>query len=366
MKYQNINFNEYELEQLCEIHDQCIIAYYESDEPLMTDEKFDDLEFHLKSMGFDISNVGTESTKYKSKFERKFKMFSLNKFQIKEETMTDDQAKELFDKYGSGILSWKYDGLAIEIFYKDGHLTKISTRGDGMVGRDVTDKLKNSVPQIITTNKSEIYFRCECVMSNHNFGKYFSDKYSNPRNLASGIIGDENLEDKRVKYLDLIVHEYLDENGHPYPSHDKTAERHFNTKVFWVIDSWEKLKDIYNLVQPLRPEYTYPTDGLVYTSNDYYGEVISNNGKYPKKATSIKFKPPRLISEVVDVTWELKRGGMYFPTIHYNPVYFDGRFMKKASGYNYKYIIENDLCKGKKVEITISNDLIPQVKPYIE
>ena len=365
MKYQNLTLENKSIEELSIIYAECNEAYYNTDSPLMSDEIYDKLEEHLHKNGYDTNIlVGASVVGHKEKIKRDFKMYSLNKYQILDENMSSEHAKTLFDKYGVGLLSWKYDGLAIEIHYRNGKLVSVSTRGDGFIGLDVTKKVISRIPQIITTIHKNIFLRCEGVMKSKTFEEKYSEKYSNPRNLVSGIIMDENLNDERVQDIDFVIHEYLDENGIPLPSEvlKLDGKLGLKLKVSWPILSKNELMKHYDNAQIERPNYEYPTDGLVYVSNSYYGVKISANSKYPKHSTSIKFKPPRLISEITEITWELKRGGQYQPIIHYKPVYFDGRFMKKASGYNYKYIVFNDMCVGKKVEIVISNDLIPMVK----
>lgn len=350
MKNQNIH-------QLIEKYGNAKEKYYQG-EPLMSDEEFDALEDQLVSLGFD-PKVGYDEIDENEKVQHGQKMLSLGKRKVLDDEMELEMAKEIHSKYGDGTLSWKYDGLAINVRYKNGKLFSASTRGNGTHGRNVLYKVKHLIPGTIHL-LDDIELRFEGVMKTKTFEeKYLDLDYSHPRNLVAGIIRDENENDSRLQDVDLVLLEAVKvESGEIIK--DLTQFDGFIIKKQFIIVGSHKLKEVFDMCNKRRSEYTYPTDGLVYSGFDF--KYFNHNDHHPDHAVSIKFKPPMLVSTITQISWKLQRTGNYTPIIHFEPLKVDGRWIKKASGYNLHYLIENDLCAGKQVRIVLSNDIIPIVK----
>ena len=335
-------------------------AYY-SGQPLVSDEEFDAFELQLVDLGFD-PKVGTiEEINDSEKIEHGQKMLSLNKIQILEDEMLFDIAKSTFSKYNKGKLSWKYDGLAINVRYKNGKLVSASTRGNGTFGRNVLYKLKSKLPETISFLK-DVELRFEAVMPTETFIKKYSSDYAHPRNLVAGIVRDENANDSRIEDFDLVLLEVIEVDNSTIIllDFDKSFPEFPIKADFEIINDMYELREAYNKMYNSRSDYKYPTDGLVYAS--LTKTVFKHNGHHPEHAISIKFKPPRLISTIEKITWKLHRTGNWKPIIWYTPIVVDGRLCKKASGYNMRYIVDNNMVPGKQVELILSNDIIPTIR----
>lgn len=334
-------------------------AYYNGT-PLVDDEEFDQFEEDLVSDGFDPT-VGEQEVDDSRKRPHRFRMLSLGKYQVLTDQITPEMAKEIFAKYGPGELSWKYDGMAIEAQYTDGVLDQIITRGDGLIGEDVTQKVWHLFPNQLPTALT-VDVRCELVMDQNVFVEKYSDQYSHSRNLVAGIAKDLKPNDDRRFDLQIAVLEaVLPSSGALVDISILGKDLGVNRKV--GVSCWNEndLERSFNEFAENRFKFPIGTDGVVYTANS--ASKIEHNDKYPKHASAIKFKPPRLASVVTGIEWNLKKSGNYIPKIFFKPIKVDGRMIKQANGHNAEYLIVNGIKPGVEVDIVLSNDIIPMVKP---
>lgn len=347
------------IEEKYELYKKAKFAYYNSSEPIMSDEEFDSLEDELIDAGYD-PELGYQEISKSDKIKHNLKMLSLGKIKVMDDKMSIETANELFDKYGPGLLSWKYDGLALEAQYKDGYLVALCTRGDGIYGKNVLEKFKHLVPYRINWMR-KLDVRFEAVMNERVFEHKYSGKYKHSRNLVAGIFNDIDINDERKFDIEVKVLEIIDVESkkfiQPALINDwfvKNYKGHLNCY------SASDIKQFFDECYKNRSNYQYGTDGMVYTSLSQ--ETYEFKGNYPTYATAIKFKPPRLISTITDISWRLSRTGRYIPVIHFQPITVDGRNIKQASGYNLKYLLDNNLCVGQQVQVFLSNDIIPLVR----
>lgn len=341
-------------------------AYY-TGEPIVSDEEFDALENELTDAGYDLTlGFDEHDTDSTDKYSHRVKMLSLGKYQVQDDYLSNDMANDIWDKYGPGKLSWKYDGLALELSYTSGILTAISTRGNGNEGRNVFNKLRKLVPNTLSQN-IDIDVRCEAVVLETTFAeKYATSGYSHSRNLAAGIVRDENLNDERVQDLYIVPLEAVRPDHSfaqiPYeliPTNNNENTYNLLFKGETMIHSVNDLIEVYSLYNNIRKEQIFGTDGLVYTKRKV--DVLEHNGKYPKHAVSIKFKPPRLISTVNNITWHSQSSGRFVPKVHFDTIIVDGRKINKATGHNLKNLIDKNIKIGSQVQIVLSNDIIPMI-----
>lgn len=377
------------LELLKEQHARAKDAYYNR-EPILSDEEFDILEEQLIELGVDI-NIGASVPDGKAKYPHITKMLSLDKYQLLgsiidcHTTMTNEvmiqsmDSNELdtdtlttcWDKYttrtdtNKAFLSYKYDGIAINLIYDKGVLSKVLTRGDGFEGVDITKKFKDIFPQTITTLLAFVEVRCEAYMTYSDFEKYDvanGGLYKHPRNLVGGIFNDENINDPRKKDISYAVLEMVDSNDgviiNPMFWYNFSEELYNNGKVGNGIDSLEEFIEYSTYMTNSRVTLDFPTDGMVLTMDV---EKHEHNGKYPNHAVAIKFIPPKLKSTITGFSWTLHKTGRYVPKIHIKPILVDGREISQMSGHNMEYLVLHDLYVGSEIDVILSNDIIPMV-----
>lgn len=339
-------------------------------EPLISDEEFDEFELELINDGYDpIVGTIAEISEERKALHRE-KMLSLGKKKVFGDTMPMELAIELYNKYSDGEYSFKYDGLAIEGQYTDGILGNIVTRGNGIVGTNQTEKLKHLFPQKLNTLIT-IDIRCELVMPQIIFDIKYSKKatiqtkftkYSHARNLAAGICNDENINDERKYDLEIAVLEGISSGkvinpSHLHPIFEKKYKDH--RRCF----SAEDIKNHFDECHKNRSSFKFGTDGLVYSS---LNADFKHNGKHPDYAISVKFAPPRLVSTITNIKWKLHKTGRYVPKVFFEPIIVDGRQIKQASGHNMESIVKKGFSIGTRIDVVLSNDIIPMLKPYIE
>lgn len=364
-----LNFKQYTEDQLKSQYYAAKDAYYNDDEPLMSDIEFDCLEEHLiDEYGFD-PEVGAEASSRRKKNTHWFPVLSLAKRKAGEKFNINDEASIIRHfgdelKYSGYRTSLKYDGLAFSAQYKNGTFCTVTTRGNKFSGEDITDKFGRLFPKTISIN-GDCEIRCEAVISWKTwYDKYDGKtKFKHPRNLASGIKNDLNVNDPRIDDLDIIAVDIVTPGGIVYDPNDILSTDDIKTARTWYSNSYTELAEAYNWILENRIQLEYPIDGIVVFADEVepsYRRIIKK-GHNPKDAISVKFPSPKHRTKVTKIAWHLKRTGNYIPRIHFEPFIIDGRSIKQCGGYNYDYIISNGIGVGSDIEIAISNDIIPIV-----
>lgn len=367
------------LEQKIERYFELKEAYYIG-EPLVTDEEFDIFEEELIAQGFDpvvgyvIDSI--EDIPQERKVTHRHRMLSLGKQKCLTEELPIDIATALYDKYqrfGVCVMSWKYDGLALDLHYDNGLLQSISTRGNGSVGINVMNKFKHLVP-----NELSIGFtgnvRGELVMNQRLFEEKYSAHYAHSRNLVAGICNDIDVNDERKFDVEFIALEAIDEIGRLEQLKslhrvwlDEPTSGYTSAKAQFTLTSAEELRVTFNRLAKIRSTFDYGTDGVVISS--WFTSGLRehqlqwrHNGKYPEHAIAVKFKPPTLTSVVTEIKWKLQKTRKYVPIVYFEPIQVDGRTIKQATGHNIEYLHRHNIVPGQIVNIVLANDIIPQVK----
>lgn len=345
-------------------------AYYNDGDAIMTDREYDALEEKLKALQkqegvpdkeMDIP-VGAAASGVRKKITHEKAALSLDKTK---------SVTELVEWLGQnvGVLSWKMDGLTIVATYDNGHLVQAVTRGNGIVGEDVTDNAKKFVglPAEIPY-KEKLTIRAEAVMTYAEFNRIAetmgeeAGRYKNPRNLATGTVRRINGEDERT--IELYVFQCVDMKGKP---------KH-------VIQQFKQLKDWgfqvveHRLVTPLNlaaavaemekkvADNPFPSDGLVLTYNDsQYAESLGNTGKFPRGSMAFKWQDEASETLLTDVEWQASRSGLINPVAVFEPVEIDGTSVSRASLFNVSYAESLQLGTGDKITVYKANMIIPQV-----
>ena len=340
-------------------------AYYtEGGEPLITDAEYDMIYSYISNKFSDndyfSENIGCRVKGKKVK--HKYIIGSLKK------AKGDPNDKNFIDKWTSKydknervVITPKYDGLSIICEYKNGKFFSATTRGNGEEGQDITDKARMFVPLETKTNTPNIIVRGEILL--------FGDIYktlgkANRRNAASGIIGTDSLDNANL--LNVIFYEIIE--------CDQCNMNNEEAKMSFLKFLFDKNATTYKVkkIQDLTAEYLikelddtknnflnlFDCDGLVLAIVDSKRENI----KYPENKIAFKYGNEFAIGIVKEVKWQTSRHGRICPVIELeNPVNLSGADIWRATGYNAGYIRDNKICKGTKVKIIRSGDVIPRV-----
>ena len=385
---------EERIKELRELIEKYSYYYYTLNESLISDVEFDKLLKELEDLEkvnpqysmFDspTQQVGSslKNTKF-SKVTHKEKMLSLsNSYNIGEIEDFIKRVDKLLEnrKKPSYVLEVKLDGLSISVTYKDGKLVQGVTRGDGVIGEDVTENILQiqSIPKFLK-EKIDIEVRGEIVLPISKFQKINEKRlangeeiFANPRNAASGTL--RQLDPEIVKERGLDCYFYFVVGGEKYGI--KTHREAFDfiekiglktTGIDEVLTSVEEIDKRIEYWKDAREKLDYETDGMVLKVNEIeYWEVLGNTTKSPRWAIAYKFPAKQVSTKLLGITWQVGRTGKVTPVAELEEVEVSGSRVKRASLHNFDEIVRKDIKIGDKVFIEKAAEIIPQVVKSIK
>ena len=385
---------EERIKELRELIEKYSYYYYTLNESLISDIEFDKLLKELEDLEkvnpqysmFDspTQQVGSslKNTKF-SKVTHKEKMLSLsNSYNIGEIEDFIKRVDKLLEnrKKPSYVLEVKLDGLSISVTYKDGKLVQGVTRGDGVIGEDVTENILQiqSIPKFLK-EKIDIEVRGEIVLPISKFQKINEKRlangeeiFANPRNAASGTL--RQLDPEIVKERGLDCYFYFVVGGEKYGI--KTHREAFDfiekiglktTGIDEVLTSVEEIDKRIEYWKDAREKLDYETDGMVLKVNEIeYWEVLGNTTKSPRWAIAYKFPAKQVSTKLLGITWQVGRTGKVTPVAELEEVEVSGSRVKRASLHNFDEIVRKDIKIGDKVFIEKAAEIIPQVVKSIK
>lgn len=347
-------------------------AYYNSGNPIMTDEQFDtrlnDLRQLEEETGFVLANSPTQNVGAKVLTELKevkhsHQMLSLEKCHTTEEIIKFANNKEL-------IASVKLDGLTVSLTYENGLLVSAETRGNGHIGSDITEHVKQFKNVPLKINKDGIYIiDGEAIITDMDFAEINKNgEYKNSRNLASGTLSvlDTSLVSKRR--LRFFAWDIIEGGCNSLKDSLIAAkELGFDIVPFWSainLDS-KKLQGTIDYIFDYSKEEGLPTDGIVFKFDDIeYGKSLGFTSHHFRNGIAYKAKDEVYETELIDIDWTMGKTGILTPTAVFKPVEIDGTIVERASVHNVS--VMNDILgknpyKGQKVWVKKSNMIIPQI-----
>ena len=355
---------------------------YYNGEPMMSDDEFDDLESVLKSMDSDVVNmVGTADRRFKH--QHLSPMSSLDKIQANlDGSLPMEQITSWFSKFPKGTVfeaTPKYDGMAINIIYRQGNLERCITRGDKSQGKDATSKLMRKIPLWIDF-EYDVEVRGEIVIPYKTFDeKYLNHpdenirKYKNPRNFVAGVVNrDETNEDLLNEVCFMAVEARIHDGDYEYPSETNSFlwTHGFNKKDHHFMNfsfTEETFQTVYDQMKKYREvDSPFQLDGFVVKGPESIRKEMGESGHHPNWAVAIKFPPKEAVTKIVGLKYRVGTTGEIIPGIELEGVDLDGSTIRNTAGFNMGYIIKEGLFPGAKVAIVKSGDIIPIIARVIE
>ena len=372
-----------ELTELLEYHSR---KYYVEDSPEITDFQYDALMNELKALEKDFPELKSPQSPTErvggvalDKFEKVIHAVQMNSLQdaFSEEEIYD------FDKRVNSVISdfsyvveHKIDGLSVSLEYVDGKFVRGSTRGDGIVGEDVTQNIKtiNSVPLTLSEKIPFIEVRGEVFMSRERFLKINALRenseeplFANPRNAAAGSLRQLDSKITASRGLDIFIFNIQQIEGKTINTHQEGLEylRHLGFKVIPDCKTYKNIKEAYEKVQEIgenRGNLYFDIDGAVIKVNEFSKrELLGATSKFPKWAIAYKFPAEKQKTKVLDIVVQVGRTGTLTPLAHLTPVRIAGSTVSRATLHNMDYIDEKDIRIGDTVVIQKAGDIIPEV-----
>lgn len=353
-------------------------AYYNTDKPIMTDSEFDHLEAKLKALNSQVIGiVGADVFDRYAKFSHITPMLSLAKYQTNKTTglpPTEEAIKWMKNLVGQGVqphfgFSPKFDGNAVNAIYKNGKLWKILSRGNGIQGRDYTSKLRQQVPATIPV-LDQVEVRAEVVIPKAIFAAKYVANFANERNFVAGVLNDDK-PNPAINEIVFMAHEikHIEGKTAEWIPTSKLKEWGFNkqydlVEFYYHYDEFEKA--YYAMKNYRENKSPFLLDGFVIKAAEKYRPELGENSHDPEWGVAIKFIPKDVITKVAKLKWELGKTGVFTPVALLEPVNLDGSTVTKASIYNYRYVIDNEVFAGAEVSLVKSGDIIPQIVKVIE
>ena len=356
-------------------------AYYNNSESQISDYEYDNLFDELKQLedetGVIMSNSPTQTVGYevKSKLEKvkhSHPMLSLDKTKD-----VNDLVKFAGDK--DCLLSLKMDGLTVLLTYDKGELIQAESRGNGEIGELITHNAKvfTNIPLNIEY-KGRLEVEGEAIITYLDFEKINSklsetDKYKNPRNLASGSVRqlDSNIAAQRhIKFIAWKVPKIEDE----IKSDDSFLFRLQFVKnlgfdivpLFTYTNKSSDKENIEKIIESLKnkaSEQGFPIDGLVMVYDSIsYGESLGMTGHHPRHSIAFKFFEDEEETTLIDIGWQVGKTGVITPVAYFKSVELAGTTVEKASLHNISIIEKLKLGIGDKITVYKSNEIIPQIR----
>lgn len=368
---------EARMADLIDILNDASSKYYtpnEDDEPTISDAQYDRYLselIHLEAeTGIKLKGSPTMKVGFTEPEEGKIKHYAPI-LSLKDTKSVDELLHFLGEK--EAILSWKLDGVSIVLYYSFGTLQQAVSRGDGHYGKDITKNvmLMRNVPMTIPI-KNNVIVRGEGCMSIKDFEQIKKtregEKYSNPRNMASGLVNATRTTNVLLRHLSFIAHSVILLEGkgrdislrHKQLGYLKTLG--FRVVPYTKVLNFELKAEIDRYTREVE-DFEFPVDGLVLTLNDIqYGDSLGATAKFPKHSMAFKWPDETALTTVTGMKWSVSQTGLITPVVLFKPVALEGTEVKQANLHTLKIFEELGIGIGDTIEIFKANKIIPEVK----
>ena len=361
------------MKELVELLNRASKAYYQQDKEIMSDKDYDALYDELLALeaetGIVLSDSPTQKVGYTvlsnlTKVEHPSPMLSLDK--------TKETARlEEFLGTQTGLLSYKMDGLTVVLTYRDGELKQALTRGNGIIGEDITHNaltFKN-IPLKLDF-KGELVLRGEAVISFKDFEQINSrldpeDEYKNPRNLCSGTVRQLNSEICAQRSVCFIAFSLVTAEGMEFAKKsdgmDWLDKKGFQTVQRKFVNAENVEKTVREFEKNI-PNNPFATDGLVLTYDDIeYSRSLGTTAKFPRDSIAFKWADETAETTLKEIEWSASRTGLINPIAVFDPVELEGTTVERASLHNVSIVENLQLGLGDTITVYKANMIIPQV-----
>jgi DNA ligase (NAD+) len=351
-------------------------AYYEGN-PIMTDTQFDRLEETLRNEGSSVIHIvgHNESTKNVKHISP---MLSLQKIQVNDLSDKSQPIQKFNDWIRKStnqkvILAGepKFDGSSCNLIFENNKLISASTRGNGIEGTDITNKISLIAPTKTHFNYAgKIEVRGEVIIKTKTFNDKYSNDYKNPRNFVAGILGRDEVNVDIINDFEFIAFEYRIHTNtivHGDKPIETLAAQGFTTPPFYKTFEPKDFESIFNEFHQYRIHQSeYGLDGFVIKFPNDLRNGIGETDHHPKWAMAIKFPPTEAITYIKRIQWNLGQSGEFKPIGVLEPIDLDGTTVQNVALHNIGNIQKQGLFPGAKVIIVKSGDIIPIVREVIE
>ena len=366
--------------------------YYVLDAPEITDAEYDRMMVRLRELearypdsipaDSPTQRVGGRASSQFTEVRHLEPLLSLGNVFSAEELRAFDERVRSGLPVGSKVeyvMEPKIDGLACSLIYENGKLVRAATRGDGVVGENVTANVRTirsipltlkvpegeAVPELLDV-RGEVYMPRQAFMRlNEQRAERGESEFANPRNAAAGSLRQLDPQVTASRSLSFFAYYLVGEGAQPKHSESLALLAHYGFKVsenYKVVENIDEAIKYIGDFNELRQGLSYDTDGAVIKVNDVYQQrILGATGKDPRWATAYKYPPEQAETTLEDIDWRVGRTGVLTPTAVLTPVKLSGSVISRATLHNEDFIRAKDIRIGDRVVINKAGEIIPEV-----
>lgn len=365
--------------------------YYVEDSPEISDFEFDKLLVELEQLEEQYPQfkrtdsptvrVGGEAVKGFNEVRHEIPMLSQQKAFSREEIIDFDRRVKAVVPDAEYVVEQKIDGLSVSLEYVDGIFTRGSTRGNGIVGEDVTENLKTilTIPLKLKDDIPFLEVRGEVFLSRNNFEKINDllestgqPLFANPRNAAAGSLRQLDPKIAAKRKLDIFVFNIQQIQGAEISTHIEGLEFLQKQGFKTILDkkSYSTIDEAYKCIEEIgeeRGQLYFDIDGAVIKVNNLSDrELLGNTSKFPRWSIAYKYPAEKQTTVIRDIKVQVGRTGVLTPLAILDTVHIAGSNVSRATLHNLDYIREKDIRVGDTVIIEKAGDIIPAVIEVIK
>lgn len=362
--------------------------YYVENDPVISDYDFDMMMNELSALekahpefvtpDSPTRKVGSDIRKEFAQYPHEYPMLSLgNTYDISEVEAFADRVSRSIGSAFTFCCELKFDGTAVCLTYRDGRLFRALTRGDGVVGDDVTENVRHisNIPQTLQGSgyPSGFEIRGEIYMPYKAFDRLNEERlrdedqpFANPRNAASGSLKLINPKEVAHRGLECTLYHVVGDSL-PFITHDEALKAASGwglpvsdkRKICRSIDEIKEYIDYWDTERKTLP---FATDGIVIKVNELaYQEKLGYTAKFPRWAVAYKFKAEQALTRLNSIDYQVGRTGAVTPVANLDPVQLSGTMVKRATLHNYEQMQLLDIRIGDYVYVEKGGEIIPKI-----
>lgn len=371
------------LRQEIQYHNQ---KYYEQDAPEIEDYEYDRLYRCLEDLEEEYPDLITPDSPTQKVGARGMNQFAPVVHTVPLESLQDAFSEEEmadFDRRVRAvvpdpvyIVEPKFDGLSVALEYRNGVYERGSTRGDGLVGEDVTENIRTirSIPKRLKDGPEFLEVRGEVYMAHSVFEELCTKQelnqektFKNPRNAAAGSLRQKDPRIAAQRKLDIFLFNVQQIQGAELSYHDESLEYLKKlglpaTPFYRKCQTLEQVLEAIREIGEMRGSLEYSIDGAVVKVNSFaQRQLLGSTSKFPKWAQAFKYPPEEKPTKLLSIEINVGRTGVLTPTGLFEPVTLAGTTVSRATLHNQDFITEKDIRVGDAVILRKAGDIIPEV-----
>ncbi|MGC8502127.1 NAD-dependent DNA ligase LigA [Desulfurella sp.] len=366
--------------------------YYVLNKPIISDSEYDLLIRELINLekqypqfydeNSPTQKVGSDISEKFEKVEHKYRMYSLEDAFSEEEVIEFD--KRIKRNLGTDediaySVEPKFDGVSVNIVYENGKLKVASTRGDGIIGEDITKNIKTikNLPLILLVDNPPSFLdvQGEVILTKEEFKKINEYReemglplFANPRNAAAGSLKQLDPKETAKRNLKVFVYYIRGIENYKNPKTQTQSLEILKELGLPVSELNRYCKNIYEAIDyrqtflQARQNLPYEIDGMVFKVDNFLlQEKLGYTSKYPKWAIAFKFPPMQSTTVVENIIFNVGRTGIVTPVAILKPVKIGGVTISRASLHTFDELFKKDIRIGDHVFVQRAGDVIPEV-----